>query len=62
VLAAELTEAMVELVCERFVIEGRHCHCDDIEDPVHTHLLREIIVEVIVEEGREPTQLEWRLP
>ena len=62
VLAVELTEAMRELVCGMVVIEGRHCHCDDIEDPVHTHLPQEIIVEVIAGEGREPAKLEWRLP
>jgi hypothetical protein len=61
VLATELAEAMVQLVCEQFVIEGRYCHCDDGEDPVHTNLLRRIVVEVISEEGREPTKPEWRL-
>ena len=61
VLAAELADAMAELVCERFVIEGRHCHCDDVEGSVHTYLPREIIVEVIAGEGREPIKLEWRL-
>ena len=61
VLASELADAMVDLVCGRFVIEGRHCHCDDVEDPVQTNLLREIVVEVISGEGREPTKLEWRL-
>jgi hypothetical protein len=41
VLAAELADAMVELVCERFVIEGRHCHCDDVEGPMQANLPRE---------------------
>ena len=61
VLASELAEAMVDLVCGRFVIEGRHCHCNDDEDPMQPNLLREIVVEVISWEGREPTKLEWRL-
>jgi len=62
VLAVELADAMVELVCGMFVIEGRHCHCNDGEDPVRTHSLRGIVVAVIAEEGREPTTPEWRLP
>jgi hypothetical protein len=41
VLPVELVDAMVELVCERFVIEGRHCHCDDVEGPVQADLPRE---------------------
>ena len=41
VLAAELADAMVGLVCEKFVIEGRHCHCDDGEDPVQKNMPRE---------------------
>ena len=40
-LAAELAEAMYELVCEKAVIEGRHCHCDDVENPVQMNLQRE---------------------
>jgi hypothetical protein len=38
VLVAELVAAMYELVCERAVIESRHCHCGDIENPVETKL------------------------
>ena len=49
VLAAELADAMVELVCERFVIEGRHCHCDDVEGPVQIHPPREGSVAFAVE-------------
>jgi len=41
VLAIELADAMVELVCGRFVIENRHCHCDDVEGPVQANLPRE---------------------
>lgn len=41
VLAAELADAMVQLVCGAFVIEGRHCHCDDVENPVQTNMPRE---------------------
>lgn len=37
-LAVELADAMGELVCEQFVIEGRHCHCDDLEAPVNADL------------------------
>ena len=36
VLPDELADAMAQLVCGMFVIEGRHCHCDDIEDPVQS--------------------------
>jgi hypothetical protein len=43
VLASELADAMRELVCPLVVIEGRYCHCDDVEGPVHTHLLRETV-------------------
>ena len=50
VLAAELADAMAKLVCERFVIEGRHCHCDDVERPVQTNLPRENIVEELTRE------------
>jgi hypothetical protein len=52
---------MVELVCGRFVIEGRHCNCEDVEEPVQTNLLREIVLEVIAREGRELPRLERRL-
>ena len=52
----------LELVCERFVIEGRHCHCDDVERPVQTNLPRENIVEELTGEWCEPTTLQWRLP
>jgi hypothetical protein len=38
VLASELADAMYKLVCEMAVIEGRHCHCDDIEGPLHVKL------------------------
>jgi hypothetical protein len=41
VLPGELADAMVQLVCGMFVIEGRHCHCDDIEDPVQSTMPRE---------------------
>ena len=40
VLAAELADAMYELVCGRAVIESRHCHCNDIEGPVQAKLPR----------------------
>lgn len=40
-LAVELADAMGELVCEKFVIEGRHCHCDDAEAPMRAGLPRE---------------------
>jgi hypothetical protein len=43
VLAAELKDAMRELVCRMVVIEGRHCHCDDVEDPVQTNLPRKVV-------------------
>jgi hypothetical protein len=42
VLAAELADAMGELVCEMGAIEGRHCHCDDdIEGPLQVKLQQE---------------------
>lgn len=41
VLAVEVADAMVQLVCGTFVIEGRHCHCDDVENPVQTNMPRE---------------------
>jgi hypothetical protein len=44
VLATELADAMRELVCPMVVIEGRHCHCDDVEDPVQTNLPRKVVV------------------
>jgi hypothetical protein len=37
-LAAELAAAMDGLVCSMAVIESRHCHCDDIEDPAEAKL------------------------
>jgi len=37
-LAVELADAMGELVCDKFVIEGRHCRCDDDEAPVKANL------------------------
>lgn len=40
VLAAELADAMHDLVCDMVVIEGRHCHCDDAEGPVQVKLPR----------------------
>ena len=43
VLAGELADAMRDLVCGMVVIEGRHCHCDDVEDPVQTNLPRETV-------------------
>lgn len=43
VLAAELEDAMRELVCGMVVFEGRHCHCDHVEDPVQTNLPREAV-------------------
>jgi len=43
VLATELADAMRELVCPMVVIEGRHCHCDDVEGPVQTNLPRETV-------------------
>jgi hypothetical protein len=43
VLATELADAMRELVCPMVVIEGRHCHCDDVEDPVQTNLPRKVV-------------------
>jgi hypothetical protein len=59
VLAAELADAMVELVCGRFVIEGRHCHCDDDEGPVRTNLPREGSV-ALAGESPEITSSEGR--
>lgn len=41
VLPGELVDAMTQLVCGMFVIEGRHCHCDDLEDPVESTMPRE---------------------
>ena len=41
VLAVELADAMVQLVCGTVVIESRHCHCDEGEDPVQTNMPRE---------------------
>jgi hypothetical protein len=32
---------MVQLVCRTVVIESRHCHCDDGEDPVQTNMPQE---------------------
>ena len=61
VLATELADAMVHLVCERFVIEGRYCHCDDEDRPVQADLPREHIVEEMTQEWCEPTKLQWRL-
>jgi hypothetical protein len=43
VLATELADAMRDLVCGMVVIEGRHCHCDDVEDPVQTNLPRKVV-------------------
>ena len=40
-MASELAAAMYELVCEMAVIERRHCHCDDVEGPLHVKLPRE---------------------
>ena len=40
-LAAELVSAMYELVCKKFVIETRYCHCDDIDSPVQEGRPRE---------------------
>jgi hypothetical protein len=40
VLAGELAEAMRELVCPMVVIEGRYCHCDDVEGPGQPNLPR----------------------
>jgi hypothetical protein len=37
-LAAELTAAMYDLVCEKTVIENRYCHCDDVESSVEAKL------------------------
>lgn len=59
-MATEITDAMVQLVCERFVIEGRYCHCDDGDSPVPTNLSREDIVEELTKEWSEPTKLQWR--
>ena len=39
-LAAELANAMYELVREVAVIESRHCHCDDVEGPLHVKMPR----------------------
>ena len=60
-MATELANAMVQLVCEQFVIEGRYCHCDDGERPVPTNLSREDIVEELTQEWCEPTKPQWRL-
>ena len=43
VLATDLADAMRELVCGMVVLEGRHCHCDDVEGPVQTNLPREAV-------------------
>lgn len=40
-LASELAAAMYELVCDMAVIETRHCHCDDVEGPLHVKTPRE---------------------
>ena len=61
VMLSELAAAMAQLVCERFVIEGRYCHCDDVERPVPTNLPRENIVEELTREWCEPTTLQWRM-
>jgi hypothetical protein len=42
VLATELADAMRDLVCGMVVIEGRHCHCDEVEGPVQTNLPRKV--------------------
>lgn len=59
-MASELADAMDQLVCERSVIEGRYCHCDDVDRPVPTNLSRENIVEELTIEGSEPIKLQWR--
>ena len=41
VLPGELVDAMTQLVCGMCVIEDRHCHCDDLEDPVESTTPRE---------------------
>ena len=41
VLPGELVDAMTQLVCEMFVIEGRHCHCNDLEAPVESTMPQE---------------------
>jgi len=43
VLATELADAMRELVCPMVVIEGRYCHCDDVEGLVQTNLPRKTV-------------------
>jgi hypothetical protein len=39
--AAELATAMNELVCDKAVIEGPHCHCDEVDSPMEACPLRE---------------------
>ena len=50
-LAVELADAMGELICEKFVIEGRHCHCGDVEAPTSAGLPREGSVSVAPARG-----------
>ena len=40
-LGVELAAAMNNLVCEREIIEGPHCHCDEINRPMQVCPLRE---------------------
>jgi hypothetical protein len=67
-LAIELADAMFQLVCGMCVIEGRHCHCDDVEDPVQTKLLREGSVPLagespaITSPERERHDWLWEMP
>lgn len=37
ILAAELTVAMYGLVAGKSVIEGPHCHCDEVDGPTPAH-------------------------
>lgn len=39
-LATELAAAMHDLVCGMVVIEGRYCHCNDVDSPVQTDVPR----------------------
>ena len=56
-LATDLADAMLELVCGMVVLEGRHCHCDDVEGPVQTNLPREALG-ALAGESSETTTLE----
>lgn len=41
ILVAELTKAMEQLICEKTIIEGPYCHCDDVDGSMWASLLPE---------------------